>query len=263
MSMTPFKIKVSGPLLGRDTRRCNFIFFMRSNTTVDTTQGYYVPLKTWLRYRSTAFSLETSRWRVCAEIYFLQNSMVLKHGQPTFAMHISKQKHQRKCLSLRMPSSLSWKGTLLSYSQHCTVYGLVDWDGRRNARYVYETWGCLLLLLIHAFGCSELMRPLQIYCHLRRQPCDCFEGPGQDYPSVDRSTQAQTQGILVPSHSIWDATSAKKMVSCVAPRKYINKMVALYERIFGSKLKTSKITSREEARLMEILKHPKDWTTSK
>ena len=30
---------------------------------------------------------------------------------------------------------------------------------------------------------------------------------------------------------------------CFAPRKYIDKLVALYERMFGSKLKTNKITS--------------------
>jgi hypothetical protein len=50
--------------------------------------------------------------------------------------------------------------------------------------------------------------------------------------------------ILVSSSSIWDFFCDEEGVSCFAPCKYIDKLIATYERMFGSKLKTNnKITS--------------------
>ena len=45
--------------------------------------------------------------------------MVLNHGQPTSIMHILKQKHRRKCLSLWNPNLVNLKDILLSYSKPC------------------------------------------------------------------------------------------------------------------------------------------------
>ncbi len=44
----------------------------------------------------------------------------------TLAAHILKQKHRRKCSSLLDPNSVNLRGTLLSSSRRCMVYGLVD-----------------------------------------------------------------------------------------------------------------------------------------
>jgi hypothetical protein len=48
---------------------------------------------------------------------------------------------------------------------------------------------------------------------------------------------------LIEFHLGCDFFSDEEDVSCFAPRKYIDKLIASYERIFGSKPKTSKITS--------------------
>jgi hypothetical protein len=41
----------------------------------------------------------------------------------------------------------------------------------------------------------------------------------------------------------WDLFHDEEGVSCFAPCEYIDKLIASYERMFGSKPKTNKITS--------------------
>jgi hypothetical protein len=64
----------------------------------------------------------------------------------------------------------------------------------------------------------------------------------KDYSLLDTDGWKHTG--LIEFHLGCDFFHDKEGVSCFAPRKYINKLIASYdERMFGLKLKTNKITS--------------------
>jgi hypothetical protein len=69
--------------------------------------------------------------------------------------------------------------------------------------------------------------------------------PAGIIPALTKDCKFKLKGStgLIELHLGCDFFHDKEGVSCFAPRKYIDKLIASYERMFGAKPKTNKITS--------------------
>jgi hypothetical protein len=170
--------------------------------------------------------------------------MVLKHGPPTSAMHNMKQK-DRKVFIIAGPGFGEHEGHTLAIFK--ALYALRS-SGLR--------WSEKFLLCLRDMGFFASLADPCIWMGLAgnhyeyiavyvddlvigsKCPAGIIRALTEDYKFKLKGTG------LTEFHLGCDFFCDEEGVSCFAHRKYIDKLIASYERMFGSKPKTNKITSR-------------------
>jgi hypothetical protein len=117
----------------------------------------------------------------------------------------------------------------------------VDLDSLRSSRYAHKTWDYFLLLLIRALW----MRRVGDHCKCIAVYVDDLVIASKDPAGVvgalteDCKFKLKGTGPIEQFHLGYDFFGDKEGVLCFPPRKHIDKLVALHEGVFGSKLDTA------------------------